>query len=302
MHNFKKFFICSTLTFFMCTPVMGEIDALFTVKSDLDAGIGYLQEGNYNNAISSLKKSINFKPDYAMSHLYLGYCYIKTGENTQAINEFEIAKKMAPDDMDIYAESCLGAGNAYLTLGETDVAISILKNGINKLKRYPNWLEKLNFNMGEIYYNNNQIDMAREHWNDAINTGFKTTGALYRYYETNKQAARLRCLEGQNYLKAGKYDLAIEVLTESVALDTSEVLYARLLQEATQKDKTQKEYEDIIRRINKAQKFLINGQYYNAFSEYRVIRNSKITLSPELWKTVGKIAQELRKKGYVINN
>jgi len=302
MKNIKQIFIYTTLTLCLCSPGIAEPNIPFILKSELDSGVAYLQEGNFQDAITIINKVINTKSDYAAAHLYLGFCYLKTGQTTQAINELQMATKLAPNDIDIYGEYLLGSAAAYLTLEETDTAISLLKDGLKKLNDYPQWLEKINFSLGNIYYDNNEIYIARNYWQNAINTGYKATNARDRYYETNKQAARLLCLEGQKYLKAGKYEFAVDVLNTAVEFDSSELLYTRILEEAVLKDKAQKEYDDIVNRINKAKKHLINGQYYNAFCEYRVIKNTKLTLTPYLWKTIGQIGYELSKKGYVVQN
>ena len=306
MNKLKKIFLCATVSIFASIPAMADSDISFTLKSDLDMGIAYLQEGKLKEAGIYLKKVNEAKSDYHLAKLYLAFYYLKTGDNTQSINILnEIINSsevlITSDDINIYLEACLTLSNAYLTTNSTDKAISILEEAIKKSKNDLRWLEKFNFNLGEIYYNNGETDKARKYWQNAIDTGYSTTIAGSKFHSTDKEAARLRFLEGQRYLKVDDYKSTIEVLREAVMLDSSEIIYSRLLEKATDLANRKKLYADIVKRIDKAKRYLINGEEYKAFLEYRAIRGSDLAFDPTLWKSINYIGKKLAQKGYSID-
>lgn len=60
-------------------------------------GTALLQQGNYLEAVTVLKKSIRIQPHYAVAHLRLGEVYYALDKNDQAIEEFKAALVDAPN-------------------------------------------------------------------------------------------------------------------------------------------------------------------------------------------------------------
>jgi Flp pilus assembly protein TadD len=61
-----------------------------------ELAIEAIQNGEYDEAIRELKKSIALKPDYPDLHNYLGIAYGNNGMIDDAVHEFEIALKINP--------------------------------------------------------------------------------------------------------------------------------------------------------------------------------------------------------------
>jgi len=61
-------------------------------------GLGYLRQGNYDVALSKLKKSLQEDPKLAMAHHYIAEVYQQTGAYDLAGEHFERAIKLDPHD------------------------------------------------------------------------------------------------------------------------------------------------------------------------------------------------------------
>ena len=62
-------------------------------------GLTYLRLGDYDNAVKTLEKTINMKPNYRDARLALALSLIDLGEKTRAKEELNyILEKIAPDD------------------------------------------------------------------------------------------------------------------------------------------------------------------------------------------------------------
>jgi S1-C subfamily serine protease len=59
-------------------------------------GVAYGESGHYQEAIPSLKKAIQIKPDYAEAYYWLGYCYEELGHDDEAIAFYKEALGINP--------------------------------------------------------------------------------------------------------------------------------------------------------------------------------------------------------------
>lgn len=65
-------------------------------KLNLQLGVGYMQQGNYQVALEKLKKSLEYNDRFAETHNALGVLYEETGENALAEEHYQRA--VALDD------------------------------------------------------------------------------------------------------------------------------------------------------------------------------------------------------------
>ena len=69
-------------------------------RLNLDLGISYLRQGELEQAMYKLQKSIDIEPDNATAHRVLGMVYERMDDIKNAEKEYRLAVKQAPDDAD----------------------------------------------------------------------------------------------------------------------------------------------------------------------------------------------------------
>ena len=63
-----------------------------------DLGLGYMQQGEIERAMSKLKRALELKPDNANAHHYLAEAYRQLGDDDLAEQHYQRAIKLAPKD------------------------------------------------------------------------------------------------------------------------------------------------------------------------------------------------------------
>jgi type IV pilus assembly protein PilF len=69
-------------------------------RLNMDLGISYLRQGELDQAMYKLQKSIDIQPDNATAHRMLGLVYERMGDVKNAEKEYRLAVKQEPDDAD----------------------------------------------------------------------------------------------------------------------------------------------------------------------------------------------------------
>jgi type IV pilus assembly protein PilF len=69
-------------------------------RANLDLGISYIRQGNYQEAMVKLRRSIEAQPNNPTAHRLLGLVYEQLGDPVLAEKEYYIAVRQAPDDPD----------------------------------------------------------------------------------------------------------------------------------------------------------------------------------------------------------
>lgn len=80
----------------------------------------------YNKALKLLKKSIEIRDDYFLSHFNLAVVYYRLGEREKAVSHYEIAKGLKPDHGNIY----LNLSALYIAEGKLKDSRDILTEGL----------------------------------------------------------------------------------------------------------------------------------------------------------------------------
>ena len=121
--------LCGFLLVGCVTTQVGDLsDKEEAARLNLDLGLGYLRQGNYNEARIKLEKSIREQPDNPTAHRALGLVYERLEDNKGAEKEYRIAVSQAPDDADALnqlAAFLCGQGEQKEALKLFDKAVTI---------------------------------------------------------------------------------------------------------------------------------------------------------------------------------
>ena len=82
-------------------------------------GIVYSQLETWEDALTSFKKAVELKPDYAAAYLGLGIAYTMLGRNSDAVEICRKAIRIKPG----YAQAHYALGLNYLMLGDRASAL-----------------------------------------------------------------------------------------------------------------------------------------------------------------------------------
>ena len=100
---------------------------------NLDLGIGYLRQGDFEQAIAKLRKSIDEDPDNPTAHRALGLAYEELDDKKGAEKEYRIAVRLGPNDAD-----ALNQLASYLCVnGDKSEALQLYDRAIS-VPLYPN--------------------------------------------------------------------------------------------------------------------------------------------------------------------
>ena len=120
-------------------------------------GAQYFDNGQYKEAIEKYKQALELDPESDLVHYELAYTYLQSGNYERSIEHSDIVLTSSMED-----NLLLGAyntkGSALNSLGRTDEAIKILKEGIEKYSE--NYL--LYYNLAMAYYKAKDYDQSEE--------------------------------------------------------------------------------------------------------------------------------------------
>lgn len=71
------------------------------LSEQFNRGMDYKRKCRYNDAIREFTKITKRVPDFSVAHFELAKAYLLSGNNAEALNEFERAARFEPDNMDI---------------------------------------------------------------------------------------------------------------------------------------------------------------------------------------------------------
>ncbi len=159
--------------------------------TNLNLGIAYLKEGDYNKALGKLKKSLSADSNYAPTYNVLGLLYQLLRDNNKAEENFKRA--LAINNVD--SSTLNNYGNFLCQQGRLEEAErSFLRAAENPLYEAP---EIAITNAGQCLYVNNQIENSKKYFRQALQLNPRIPQALLRMSEIS--------LEEKNYLSARAY-------------------------------------------------------------------------------------------------
>jgi tetratricopeptide (TPR) repeat protein len=192
--------------------------------------IRYLWAEEYEKALVYFVESVKKNPRYAEAYFQIGYCKGKLGRYSEAIEPYQQAIRLKPDDMDTLNNLCV----AYAMTERYNEAIESCKQAIHLM---PGLAEAHN-NLGWSYHKLGRYQEAMESCKQAIrlkpdfalahyNLG-NNYAALKRYeeaIEAFKQAIRIKfdypeghLNLGAAYNQVGRYEEAIESYKQAVRI------------------------------------------------------------------------------------
>ncbi len=95
---------------------------------NLQLGVGYLRQGEYQLALDKLNKSLEQNPSLAETHMALGYLYEQTNQPADAEVHLRKASRLAPENPEIqnaYAVFLCKQGSVKAALGAFDKAAMV---------------------------------------------------------------------------------------------------------------------------------------------------------------------------------
>ena len=159
--------------------------------TNLNLGIAYLKEGDYNKALEKLKKSLSADSDYGPTYNVLGLLYQLLGDNNKAEENFKRA--LAINNVD--SSTLNNYGNFLCKQGRLEEAErSFLRAAENPLYEAP---EIAITNAGQCLYVNNQIENSKKYYRQALQLNPRIPQALLKMSEMS--------FEEKNYLSARAY-------------------------------------------------------------------------------------------------
>lgn len=165
----------------------------------------------YDDAIKSLKKTIEYNSNHWEAYNLLGMIYARQ-ENPIAMEYFNTAVRLFPDNSEIRFD----AGYVFQQFGETEKAIAEYSEAINLDSLY----YQAYFNLGYIYVNDlKDYNLALEYFNAAINCDSSAYKAYYNRGYTYEMSGDYKKAE-TDYRKAlqimPNYDPAVNGLNDVI--------------------------------------------------------------------------------------
>ena len=169
--------------------------------ANLNLGVAYMQQGQYENALEKMNRAKAAKSDYPPTYNALGLLYQKLGEQEAAEENFKHAIRLSPSD-----SSSLNNYGLFLCQNQRfeEAEDTFMLAASNPLYATP---EIAITNAGTCALNNNQIDAAERYFREALNRNPEIAPALLKMSElTYKQNDYLNARAYlQRYLEIGKH-------------------------------------------------------------------------------------------------
>lgn len=167
-------------------PDSGEV-----ARANVNVGVEYMQQGNYENALARLEKAREAEPDYAPVYDMLGLLYQRMGQPDKAEKNFKRALKLAKDNpgtLNNYGQFLCSQNR------EDDARKQFLKVAKNPLYDTP---EVPYTNLGICAYRQGHVDESITYFNEALSLNPDVAAALIRMSQIS--------YDREEYMKAWEY-------------------------------------------------------------------------------------------------
>jgi type IV pilus assembly protein PilF len=172
-------------------PAHDQYDRQAIAEANLNLGIAYMQEGQYQQALDKLNRARIAQPDYSPTYNTLGVLYQRLGEHEEAEKYYRHAIKLAPSD----STALNNYGQFLCQQGRYEEAEkAFLESAGNPLYPTP---EISITNAGICALKHGHADMAEQYFTQALARNSRFAPALL-------QMAELTCNRGE-YLPARGY-------------------------------------------------------------------------------------------------
>lgn len=130
---------------------IGELEALNVIMAKLD-GLDFFKEGEYEDAVESLKIVTEKLPDYFDAFYYLGISYLMQGDIDNAIASLKRAQELEPEMVGVY----LFLGECYIRKDSLEEASEVFSRAIELRPDKP----VIHNIIGSLYDKYKKIDAA----------------------------------------------------------------------------------------------------------------------------------------------
>ncbi|OGT65854.1 MAG: type IV pilus biogenesis/stability protein PilW [Gammaproteobacteria bacterium RIFCSPLOWO2_02_FULL_47_50] len=191
-----------------CAQIMGPGGTLSAsdrsnevAEANLNLGVAYMQRGDYEKALDKLNKALAADTRHTPTYNALGLLYQKLGKPEQAEQYFKQALSINQND----AHTLNNYGQFLCDEGRYDQAQeAFLKAASNPLYEVP---EIPITNAGTCALENNQPDMAEQHFRNALDKNPKVPVALIQMSQLSYDQGNYLSARGylQRYLEVAKH-------------------------------------------------------------------------------------------------
>jgi type IV pilus assembly protein PilF len=162
-------------------------------ETNVKLGVGYMQKGSYEFALSKFRRAIEIDSSYPDAHYAIALLYDKLGRPEAAKTHFEEAISLNPSYSDAY--------NAYAAFlcrkQEYDAADEMFRKALdNPLYRSPQLVQ---LNAGICSVNAKQYERAESYFRKVLQANSKHPVALYQMAKLNYESGRY--LQARAYLQ-----------------------------------------------------------------------------------------------------
>lgn len=154
--------------------------------ADINAelGIGYLREGEMEQAERSLKRALEFDRRHAMANLGMATVYERRGAVDEAVEHYEVALAQDPDDPHIQVST----GAMLCRQGEFERAQDLFEKAINNVDYDRRDVALLN--SGSCYADEGEYERAEQRLRDALERSPENPRALLELASVSYQAGK----------------------------------------------------------------------------------------------------------------
>lgn len=173
-----------------------------------EKGNTLLQEEKYDEALGVFEEFIAKYPEVYQAHLNTGTCYSKKGELDKAAAEFQMVLDKALQVHGDYKKDPEATFRAFTGLGEISLKKGDFETAQNQLSQALEISprdEAAAYNVGEVYFSNQQIDDAIKYFELAI--------------QIKKDWPKPHLKLGYVYLNKGDFDRSLEYFNTFLQMD-----------------------------------------------------------------------------------
>jgi len=151
-------------------------------------GTAFLDQGQYEEAVTQYSEALRLDPNLAKAHNNLGNAFLAQGKYEEAVNQYNEALRLNPD----LAEAHHNLADIYLRQGKYDEAI---RQYGETLRLDPNVVEA-HYNLGSVLFLQGQYQQAANQYNEVLRLDPNLAEAHYNL--------------GEAYFMVGNRDLALK--------------------------------------------------------------------------------------------
>jgi type IV pilus assembly protein PilF len=170
-------------------------------EANLNLGIAYIQQGQYQQALDKLNRARIAQPDYAPTYNTLGVLYQRLGENAEAEKYYQHAIKLNPMD-----SAALNNYGQFLCQSNRfdEAEKTFMESASNPLYPTP---EIAITNAGTCALNNDRPDLAEGYFKQALDRNPRIAPALFQMAELSYNRGEYLPARGflQRYLEDNKH-------------------------------------------------------------------------------------------------